>query len=67
VISITHLPQVASKGDHHFKVSKAIVEGRTNVKMAKLDNPSRIEEIAEMLGGKEFSSSARKTAKELLT
>lgn len=66
VISITHLPQVASKGDHHFKVSKSIVDGRTNVKMDKLDSSSRIGEIAEMLGGKEFSTSARKTAKELL-
>ncbi len=66
VISITHLPQVASKGDHHFKVSKAIFNGKTNVKMDKLDTDSRIEELAEMLGGKDISSSARKTAKELL-
>jgi DNA repair protein RecN (Recombination protein N) len=66
VISITHLPQVASKGSHHFKVSKSIVNGRTNVRMDELDTNARVEELAEMLGGKEFSSSARKTAIELL-
>jgi DNA repair protein RecN (Recombination protein N) len=66
VISITHLPQVASKGIHHFKVSKNMVEKRTNVQMMKLSDENRIEELAEMLGGKNISESARKTAQELL-
>ena len=66
VISITHLPQVASKGIHHYKVSKSIISKRTNVSMRLLANEERIEELAEMLGGKSISSSARKTAEELL-
>lgn len=66
VISITHLPQVASKGNYHFKVSKSIISERTNVSMHVLSEEDRIDELAEMLGGKNISESARKTAKELL-
>lgn len=66
VISITHLPQVASKGIHHYKVSKSIVSNRTNVNMHLLKTNERVEELAEMLGGKNISISARKTAEELL-
>lgn len=66
VISITHLPQVASKGLHHFKVSKSIIDKRTNVTMRLLEVKERVEELAEMLGGKNISESARKTAEELL-
>jgi len=66
VISITHLPQVASKGEFHFKVSKKIVEERTDVSMQQLNTKERVEELAEMLGGKNISESARKIAQQLL-
>jgi DNA repair protein RecN (Recombination protein N) len=66
VISITHLPQVASKGIHHFKVLKSLISKRTNVQMELLSKEDRVEELAEMLGGKNISESARKTAQELL-
>jgi len=66
VISITHLPQVASKGMHHYKVQKSMISKRTNVQMELLSYDDRVEELAEMLGGKNISESARKTAKELL-
>jgi DNA repair protein RecN (Recombination protein N) len=66
VISITHLPQVASKGMHHYKVQKNLISKRTNVQMELLSYEDRVEELAEMLGGKNISESARKTAKELL-
>lgn len=66
VISITHLPQVASKGAHHYKVDKKIIDNRTDVNMFKLEKDERINELAEMLGGKNISESARKIAKQLL-
>lgn len=66
VFSITHLPQVASKGDYHFKVFKEEEEMVTNTKMKPLTKEERIKELAEMLGGKELSDSALAHAKQLL-
>ena len=66
VFSITHLPQVASKGDHHFKVYKQEEDGVTGTKMKKLDRNERVEELAEMLGGKDLSDSAMAHARQLL-
>ena len=66
IISITHLPQIAAKGDHHFKVYKEHVGESTQTTIAKLENQARIQELAEMLGGKEKSDSAIAHAKALL-
>ena len=66
VISITHLPQIAGKGLHHFKVYKEDVSGQIITQLKRLDNNERISEIAEMLGGKELSDAAKAHARELL-
>ncbi|WP_411030990.1 DNA repair protein RecN [Spongiimicrobium sp. 3-5] len=66
IFSITHLPQVASKGDHHFKVYKEDHENITNTKMKPLSQEERVVELAEMLGGKALSDSAIAHAKQLL-
>lgn len=66
VFSITHLPQVASKGNHHFKVFKMDVEEETRTNMKKLSDDERVVELAQMLGGKELSDSAIAHAKQLL-
>lgn len=66
IISITHLPQIAAKGDHHFNVYKYENFGVTNTKIKKLNNEERVEEIAKMLSGDKMSSSALIHAKELL-
>ncbi len=66
VFSITHLPQVASKGNHHFKVFKKDTADRTETNMRKLSNDERVVELAQMLGGKELSDSALAHAKQLL-
>lgn len=66
VFSITHLPQVAAKGKQHFKVFKEDREETTVTQMKKLSKEERIQELAEMLGGKEITSSAISHAKELL-
>ncbi|WP_149276023.1 DNA repair protein RecN [Pareuzebyella sediminis] len=66
VFSITHLPQVASKGNHHYKVFKVEADAVTKTQMKKLDENERIIELAEMLGGKQLSDSAIAHAKQLL-
>ncbi len=66
VFSITHLPQVASKGLHHYKVFKVEGEIKTDTRIKLLEADERIVELAEMLGGKALSESALAHAKELL-
>jgi DNA repair protein RecN (Recombination protein N) len=66
VISITHLPQVAAKGDNHFKVYKEEIKSVTTTNLRLLSADERIVEIAEMLSGKEISETAITHAKELL-
>jgi len=66
VFSITHLPQVASKGNHHFKVFKTEGAERTKTNMKKLNDDERVMELAQMLGGKALSESALAHAKQLL-
>lgn len=66
VFSITHLPQVASKGNQHYKVFKKDLDTGTQTDMRKLSAQERVLEIAEMLGGKDLSDSALAHAKELL-
>jgi DNA repair protein RecN (Recombination protein N) len=66
VFSITHLPQVASKGDQHYKVYKEDDGEVTRTRMKKLSSEERVVELAEMLGGKALSDSAMAHAKQLL-
>lgn len=66
VISITHLPQIASKGSSHYKVYKSVTEIDTVSDLKLLSNEERIAEIAEMLSGKDFTESALSHAKTLL-
>lgn len=66
VIAITHLPQVASKGDRHYKVSKRDTEDRTVSTVVELTSEERVREIAGMLSGEEISEEALKAAKTLI-
>tara|TARA_R100001369_G_scaffold65446_1_gene92641 strand:+ start:36148 stop:37800 length:1653 start_codon:yes stop_codon:yes gene_type:complete len=66
VFSITHLPQIAAKGDSHFKVFKTDVDEVTHTNLKKLDNDERVVEIAQMLGGLSITESAMAHAKQLL-
>lgn len=66
VVSITHLPQIAAKGNHHFKVYKEDIENITHTKLKLLTSENRITELAEMLGGEKKSESALAHARELL-
>ena len=66
VLSITHLPQIAAKGSHHYKVLKEETENGTISHMKELNNQERIEEIAQMLSGIDITQAALANAKELL-
>lgn len=66
VISITHLPQIASKGRQHLKVMKSVYKDSTETQIKNLTKDERIVELSEMLGGKENSASAIAHAKSLL-
>ncbi|TCK83343.1 DNA repair protein RecN [Albibacterium bauzanense] len=67
VIAITHLPQIASQGSSHFKVFKEEKTNHTQTNIQLLNPEERIQEIAQMLGGKDISETAFLHAKELLT
>ncbi|MEM9680891.1 MAG: DNA repair protein RecN, partial [Bacteroidota bacterium] len=66
VFTITHLPQIAAKGDTHFKVFKTDTDNTTRTNMTLLSQEERIVEIAQMLGGVNVSDSAIAHAKQLL-
>jgi DNA repair protein RecN (Recombination protein N) len=66
LISITHLPQIAGKADHHFKVYKTDDSDRTVTHVEPLTDEQRVDELAEMLGGKKRSQTSLEHARELL-
>jgi DNA repair protein RecN (Recombination protein N) len=66
VITITHLPQVAAKGAHHFKVFKETKGESTFTQLNKLNPEERITEVAQMLSGDSLSNTALQHARELL-
>ena len=66
VFTITHLPQVAAKGNHHFKIEKIIEKGKTFTIINYLDRNERIHEIAMMLSGNKITETAIAHAKQLM-
>ncbi len=66
IITITHLPQIASKGETHYKVFKQEIDNVIETNIKQLNTQERINEIAEMLGGKKLTDSAINHAKQLL-
>ncbi len=66
VISITHLPQIAALGAHHYKVYKEESDSGTASHMLLLNDEERVREIAQMLSGSDITEAAINNAKELL-
>ena len=66
VLSVTHLPQVASLADHHFRISKVSDGKSTRTGLQVLGNEERVEEIARMLGGVEITRKTLEHAAEML-
>jgi len=66
IIAITHLPQIAARGNHHYLVYKEMNETNTKTFLKILPETGRINEIAKMLSDSKVSNSALETARELL-
>lgn len=66
VLAVTHLPQVAAYGEHHWQVSKHQQQNNTISTIQILDTKGRTEEIARMLGGEKITATTRKHAAEML-
>ena len=66
VLAVTHLPQVAACGDHHFVVAKRSVGGHTTSQVTPLAGETRVAEVARMLGGERSSGTSLAHAQELI-
>jgi DNA repair protein RecN (Recombination protein N) len=66
ILCITHLPQIARHGRHHFRIAKTVTEGRTLTTIAPLRGDERVTEIARMLGGEKITATTLQHAGELL-
>lgn len=66
VICITHLPQIASFAENHYKIYKVVEKGRTFTKLEELDWDSRVKEIARMMVGANITETSLKNAEEIL-
>ena len=66
VLVVTHAPQIAARADHHYRVGKAVVGGRTRVEVHELTPAERRDEVARMLAGAEVTEAARAAAASLM-
>jgi DNA repair protein RecN (Recombination protein N) len=66
VLCITHLPQIAACADTHFAIEKRVEGGRTRTTVRRLDQASRVDELARMLGGDAITDGLRRSAREML-
>ncbi len=66
VVCVTHLPQIASFGDAHYRVSKHVNDGRTVSAIERLDEQERADEVARMLGGVTLTDATRAHAHDML-
>ncbi len=67
IFCVTHLPQIASQGDHHMQVAKATHAGTTLTRVSELNKEERVDEIARMLGGVKITEQTLAHAKEMLS
>jgi len=66
ILCITHLSQIAGKGEHHYKVQKNIINHRNVAEIIKLSTAERVREVASLISGKEITKASRKQAQTLL-
>ena len=67
VLLVTHLPQIASFADRHFKVKKALRQGRAFTEYKGIEGDERVRELAQMMSGQKETDIARRHAEEMLT
>ena len=65
VLCVTHLAQIAARGDHHYLIEKSVSGGRTHTQVTRLDNETRKHEIARIIGG-EVTAATLQAAEEML-
>ena len=66
VLVVTHSPQVAARGHHHWRISKRVVDAAARTHIEVLDEAGRTEELARMLAGARVTDEARRAARSLL-
>jgi len=66
IISITHLPQIATAADHHYRIIKSSTDDNTFTTVVRITGEERVEEIARLLGGKNVTDVTRSSARELI-
>jgi len=66
VLCVTHLPQIASFADHHYRVEKHEIKGRTVTELEELDPDARVQEVARMLSGQKLTQEALRHAEQLI-
>lgn len=66
IIAITHLPQIAARGDVHYLVEKYVDEGRTKTRIRRLSDELRAEQVAGLMSGAEVTEAALQSARELM-
>jgi DNA repair protein RecN (Recombination protein N) len=67
VIAITHLAQIAARGNHQYQVFKTVDKNSTFINIRKLTDEGRVEVLAEMLSGKKLSEASITIAKQMLS
>ena len=67
ILCVTHLAQIAAFADHHYRIEKVVLDGRTVTRVDALDGESRVEELARMMSGSRITDAARQHVKELLS
>jgi len=66
VLVVTHSPQVAAQGAHHWQVAKSVEGGKTLTRVLPLDEDERVDELARMISGDTVTDAARTAAQALL-
>ncbi|MCO5114559.1 MAG: DNA repair protein RecN [Bdellovibrionaceae bacterium] len=66
ILCVTHLPQVAALGDHHYAIEKLVRQDKTQIKVRELNKNERVTEIARLMSGEHISESSRQHAQKLL-
>ena len=66
IICITHLPQIAAMGDHHFLISKSVEGNRSVTNIQSLDEADRVRELSRLLGGDKITPAVEKNAAEMI-
>ena len=66
MLCITHLPQIAAMADHHLRISKHVVKGRTFTQVDPLDWEGRKQEVARIIGGEDITQLQLDMAEEML-